>query len=311
MSPHPTTHTAPDNAARFVGIDIGGSKTHAIRGDRHGKVTAQAFAASANFETVSREVALAAIDVIFQGLGPDPIDVICVGSAGINTPEQERDLAEVVGERAPGAHVLVAHDTRLILATAELDDGIAVIAGTGSVAWGRNAFGETARSGGWGYLLGDEGSGYILVRDAIRAVLMRRDAGLPPDPLATSLCESVGVAEAYDLLAHFYAEPSRRYWAHKSVLVFDLAAAGDETCVRLIHDAADAIVTQILAVAKHIRQPGPVALGGGLLMNQRALRDRVSAELRRNGITDIRTLTRDPAHGALYLARTHQPASVG
>jgi N-acetylglucosamine kinase-like BadF-type ATPase len=310
MSTNPTIPIAGDDAARFVGIDIGGSKTHAIRGNRHGKVLTQAFAASANFETVSRELALAAIDVIFRGLGREPIDVICVGSAGINTPEQEQDLAAVIGEHAPGAHVLVAHDTRLILATAELDNGIAVIAGTGSVAWGRNAAGETARSGGWGYLLGDEGSGYVLVRDAIRAVLTRRDAGLPPDALAKALCDSVGVLEAYDLLAHFYAEPSRRYWAQKSVLVFDLAAAGDETCIRLIHDAATAIVTLIQAVAEHLGQPGPVALGGGLLVNQPALLTLVTAELRRIGIVDARPLTREPVHGALYLARTYQPASV-
>ena len=65
----------------------------------------------------------------------------------------------------------IVHDTQLILAAADVQDGIALISGTGSVAWGRTPDGRTARAGGWGYLLGDEGSGYWVGRQAVRHAL--------------------------------------------------------------------------------------------------------------------------------------------
>ena len=89
--------------------------------------------------------------------------------------------------RLPGAAVQVVHDTELILATAELTTGIALIAGTGSVAWGRDASGAVARAGGWGYLLGDEGSGYGIAREVVRHALRLADEGQPPDQLSEQL----------------------------------------------------------------------------------------------------------------------------
>ena len=166
-----------------VGVDIGGSKTHGVRVASGGEVLAEKVVGSANIESVTRAQADAALDELFDALGRDGIDVVCAGSAGINTPAQEEWLAGMISRRAPGAKVVIAHDTRLILATPEFDTGIAVICGTGSVAWGRNEAGETARAGGWGYLLGDEGSGYWVAREAVRHALRQADRGLAADPL--------------------------------------------------------------------------------------------------------------------------------
>ena len=301
----------------LVGVDIGGSKTHAVRTDRDGRVTTEMTAASANFESVSRVDALAELDRIFDGVGRRGIDVVCVGSAGINTAEQEADLAAVISHRAPGAQVIVAHDTRLILAAAELDAGIAVISGTGSVAWGRNTDGRTARSGGWGYLLGDEGGGYWVTREAFRRVLRAQDDGLAPGPLALALAAASGVPSdpasgvgagatlAYDLIDRFYAEPSRRHWAQRSTVVFDLAAQGDPECISIVEATAAALVQLIAAVADQIQQPGPVALGGGLVINQPALQQLVRVGLVEHDIPDVRVLDREPVFGAVYLARRY------
>ncbi len=289
--------------ATVVGIDIGGSKTRAVRTDEAGTVVVESTAGSANFESVSRPQALLELDRIFAGLGAEPIDIVCVGSAGINTREQEDDLGAVISARAPGAKVLVAHDTRLILAAAELDHGIAVISGTGSVAWGRNSAGMTARAGGWGYLLGDEGSGYWVVREAIRQVLRECDAAAEAGPLAIALAAAAGVPGPYDLLGRFYAQPSRRYWAQLSTVVFELAAQGDPVGMGIVAATADALVAAIVAVARQIRQPGPVALGGGLIVNQAALQSLVRSELGGHGIVDVRVLDREPVFGAVRLAR--------
>ena len=282
-------------------MDIGGSKTHAILADGTGSVLAEATAGSANFESVPRAIALAELDVVFDRLGHSVIDVVCVGSAGINTAAQEQDLSSVIAERVPGATILVVHDTRLILAAAELDAGIAVISGTGSVAWGRAPDGRTARSGGWGSLLGDEGGGYGLVRDAVRHALRCCDIGAP-DRLSWELARAAGVSTPYDLMGHFYDQRSGRYWAGLSKVIFDLMADGDAVSSQLVDQTSQAVVDLVGAVADQLGQPGPVALGGGLIVHQPVLQQRVRDALAEQGITDVRALTREPVHGALRLA---------
>lgn len=89
----------------------------------------------------------------------------------VDTPGQEERLHRLIQAQAPGAAVRIVHDTALILAAADVDHGVALISGTGSVAWGRAADGRTARAGGWGYLLGDEGSGHAVGRQAVRYAL--------------------------------------------------------------------------------------------------------------------------------------------
>jgi glucosamine kinase len=286
-----------------VGVDIGGSKTHGVRVSADGTVLAEKVVGSANVESVTHEQADAALDALFDALGHDGIDVVCAGSAGINTPAQEQWLAGMISRRAPGARVVIAHDTRLILATPEFDTGIAVICGTGSVAWGRNEVGETARAGGWGHLLGDEGSGYWVTREAVRHALRQADRGVAADPLSDAIAAASGVRTAYEVLAKFYAEPVRRSWAQLSSVVFDLARQGDAAAGRIVADTAEAITVQIAAVAAQLRIAGPVALGGGLIVNQSALQDAVRSGLGDRGITGVAALTREPVFGAVYLAR--------
>ena len=116
------------------------------------------------------------------------------------------------------------HDSALILAAAGAGTGIAVISGTGSVGWGRNSDGRVARAGGWGYLLGDEGSGYWVTRTAVQHALRRVDDGAPADLLSQQLAADCGLQRVEQLLDHFYANPERRYWASRARIVFELAA---------------------------------------------------------------------------------------
>lgn len=286
-----------------VGIDIGGSKTHGVRVGSDGDVVAEKVVGSANIESVTHAQADAALDELFDALGREGIDVVCAGSAGVNTPAQEEWLAGMIGRRAPGARVVIAHDTRLILATPGFDTGIAVICGTGSVAWGRNAAGQTARAGGWGYLLGDEGSGYWVTREAVRHALRQADRGLAADPLSDAIAAASGVRTAYEVLGKFYEEPVRRSWAQLSSVVFDLARGGDEASAAIVAATAEAITAQIGAVAEQLGLDGPVALGGGLIVNQAVLQDAVRSGLADRGITGVEALTREPVFGAVHLAR--------
>jgi hypothetical protein len=132
---------------QIVGLDIGGSKTHAV--SRHQTGTVEVFAGSANLASVGEVEAGRQLDAIFAQLAErGRIGAVCAGAAGVDTPEAEDRLRQLIAARVRGAAIQVVHDTELILAAAELTTGIALIAGTGSVAWGRDASGRVARAGG-------------------------------------------------------------------------------------------------------------------------------------------------------------------
>ncbi len=287
--------------ARILGLDIGGSKTHAvlIDGDGHRSETR---GASANLASVGVVRATQVLAEIVQDAAAGDVVAVCAGAAGADTPGRRAELSGILQELLPAATITVVHDAALILAAAQLDHGIALIAGTGSVAWGRHPDGRTARAGGWGYLLGDEGSGYRAAVLAVRHALERFDRGLAPDALTLRLAADCGFPARPDLLLqHFYGEQERRYWAARSAVVFDLAAAGDQAAAAIVTASAVALAELVSTVATRLPDAGPVVLGGGLLVNQPALRAELGGLLPPGTTTVL--LDRDPADGAVWLAR--------
>lgn len=294
-----------------IGLDIGGSKTHAVSYSSTASprpTTVEAYAASANVNSVGEDEADTQVAAVLAGLagqGHDGTpDVVCAGAAGVDSPAGEQRLRSMLARRMPGSTVVVVHDTHLILAAAGVNEGIAVISGTGSVAWGRTAEGATARAGGWGYLLGDEGSGYAIAVAAVRHALRRADDRLPADPLSTTLLANCGLTSADALLDDFYARSNRGYWARKAETVFTLADAGDDASVQIILDAAGSLAALIRQVHRALGRKDdlPVVLGGGVLVNQPVLGEVLRHHLSRDDPRTLITIDRDPAHGALDLA---------
>ncbi len=218
---------------------------------------------------------------------------------GIDTDEDAQALADLIAPHAPGARITVVHDSRLLLAAGGAGTGVAVIAGTGSAAWGKNDAGEEARAGGWGYLLGDEGSGYWLGREAVRHSLRRMNQGLEPDRLSRALLDSVGVEEPGKLIALFHSPPDtgRRYWAQQARLVVEAADAGDDISRALVEQAGRDLAELAEQAVRQLGLDGPVILGSGLGMNVPRLQEAFKARLAQNGITDVRILQQDPVFG--------------
>jgi N-acetylglucosamine kinase-like BadF-type ATPase len=115
-------------------------------------------------------------------ISPDRIAAVCVGATGAARPEIAETIRKIVAESIPGnsaAKIEVVADTIIALEAAfGAGPGVIVIAGTGSVAYGRDLAGHTARAGGWGFAISDEGSGYWIGRRAISAILRSRDQGI-------------------------------------------------------------------------------------------------------------------------------------
>lgn len=288
-------------AGVVIGLDIGGTKTRGVRFE-DGVSVADESAGSANVQNVSREQAALNLADLFARIGGGQVAQVYAGAGGIDTDDDAAALAALIEPHVPGAKVTVVHDSRLLLAAGGSSTGVAVIAGTGSAAWGRNAAGEEARAGGWGYLLGDEGSGYWLGREAVRHSLRRMNQGLPEDQLTAALLAACGVDHPNRLIALFHSpETGRRFWAQQARLVVDAAAAGHTASQELLDQAGKDLASLAAQALRKLGIEGPVILGSGLGMNVVPLQDAFRNYLAAAGVTDVRVLQQDPVFGVLRL----------
>lgn len=294
----PHSHaTADAPSGTVIGLDIGGTKTRGVRFE-NGIPVRDESAGSSNVQNVTREQAAANLAELFGMIGGGEIGQVYAGSGGIDTDEDAQALADLIAPHAPGAKITVVHDSRLLLAAGGADTGVAVIAGTGSAAWGKNGDGQEARAGGWGYLLGDEGSGYWLGREAVRHSLRRMNQGLEPDLLSRALLNACGVDEPGQLIALFHSpDTGRRYWAQQARLVVEAADAGDETSQALVVQAGRDLAGLAEQAVRQLGLEGPVILGSGLGMNVPRLQEAFTAALAEVGIVDVRILQQDPVFG--------------
>jgi N-acetylglucosamine kinase-like BadF-type ATPase len=209
-------------------------------------------------------------------------------------------------------HVVLTTDAALLLATGTPQGwGLALVAGTGSIAYGQTPEGRTARAGGWGYLLGDEGSAYALVLAALRAVARAADGRSSPTCLTENFLRKLGLNQPQQLIPELYGGGwDRASLAALAPLVFAAADAGDSSALALIEQGALDLAAMVSAVACQLefdRRAVPLALAGGVLMANTSYRERVLRLLPALGLQpDPVGLVHEPARGAVQLARDAQ-----
>lgn len=305
---HPSSDDACSTGEFLVGLDIGGSHTRGVL--FHGRTPVrEARSGSANVQNVPAEQAHACLRSVLSQLRAAPGTPVVAGSGGVDTAHDAARLAGLIrsaGSLDQATAVTAVHDTRLILAAGGHTSGIALIAGTGSVAWGVDASGREVRAGGWGYLLGDEGSGYWIGREAVRHVLRRSQqpaAGDDGEELTRVVLEHAGVTEPTDLIGTFHDHPDRSHWAGLARPVCELATSGDAAASALVTAAAGHLADLVLTVAGAMAEPLPVVVGGGLTGSAVGLQ--VAERLREQGLS-VTLLDREPVLGAPLLASATQ-----
>ncbi|WP_281690650.1 N-acetylglucosamine kinase [Pseudonocardia thermophila] len=284
--------------AAVIGLDVGGSSTRAVR-SVDGAVVGEAEGDGANIAAVGDQVAGTRLGEVLAAVGTDGIDAVCAGAAGADSPVTVATVRDLIAAHVPGARVEVVHDARLVLAAVGRDAGVALISGTGSVAWGAAPDGRHARAGGWGHLLGDEGSAYQVALDAVRHALRLLDRGAPVDPLTAALVTDCGVAHRTLLVDHVYQVPDKRYWARRAGVVAALAERGDPAARQIMESAAQALAALARQVLDRLGIAGPVVVAGGFATHHPALLDAVRAHLPG---TAVELLPVAPVHGAVRLA---------
>ena len=157
--------------------------------------------------------------------------------------------------------MLVTDDATIALDGALAGEpGIVVIAGTGSIAFGRNAQGRTARAGGWGYLFGDEGGGFWIVREAMRAALRWEEGWGSPTALRAMFLDATGTRNMNDLMHRCYTpEFPRQRVAGLALRVNYAAEKGDPTAREILAEAARELARLVHAVRSQLFEAGAIS----------------------------------------------------
>ncbi|MBW4595946.1 MAG: N-acetylglucosamine kinase [Brasilonema angustatum HA4187-MV1] len=286
-----------------LGIDGGGTKTVCLLIDDKGKVLGRGEAGASNYQSIGTEATLQSIKsaiytavVEAQKLTDNiKIEAICIGLAGVGRPEDIEVVKGIVQElqnssllpitwELSASNIIICHDALIALVGGVgYPVGIVVAAGTGSIVFGRNHNGQTKRVGGWGYLLGDEGSAYQIAVGGMQAALKAYDGREMSTSLVEAFKQSLELATIEDLIEVIY----RRGWGVKEIaalapIVDWSAACKDEVAQRIIDDAAKELIkatsTVIDAIFSHDER-FEVVTTGSVWQGKSRIREKFSASL--------------------------------
>ncbi|MEC4985714.1 MAG: BadF/BadG/BcrA/BcrD ATPase family protein [Oscillatoria sp. PMC 1068.18] len=306
-----------------LGIDGGGSKTICLLVDAEGQIFGRGEAGSSNYHSVGK---LGAFESIYDAINQAVCEIsnlkvagICFGLAGVGRPEdisvvrgfieqlQKGDLGTIFSSIAP-EKIVVTHDAEIALVGGVGSAvGVVVIAGTGSIVFGRNCQGETWRVGGRGHVLGDDGSGYKIAISGLQAVL-KADEGRSQKTLIQELLqENYGMINSADIIAAVY----RKGWGVKEIaalapVVGDAANKGDEIARQIIEQAAiDLVEATQVAINKLFQETDVVEVvtAGSLWRGFDLMREKFTAELKLL-FPEVKVILprHEPAYGASLLA---------
>ena len=295
----------------YLGIDGGGTQTTAWLADDRRQVIARAQAGPSNPTKVGMASAQAqiqrAVDGCLRQARPAPrcIAVICAGIAGVDNPGRHDPLIQWLRDHVPARHYYVTTDAAIALEAAFGETpGILVIAGTGSIAYGRNSKGLTLRCGGWGSLFDDAGSGYELGRQAITAALRDFDRRGPRTLLGSLICAAMRLKVITDVVER---APLPHEIAALIPVVLRAARRGDRVARNLCHEAGRELAELASALHGRLAADGAklhVMCAGGVFHSSLLVRRSFAAHLR--GVipqSRIMLLRRQPVEGALAMAR--------
>jgi N-acetylglucosamine kinase-like BadF-type ATPase len=295
----------------YLGIDGGGTKTTCAVGDSS-MLLATATSGPSNIVRVGQAQARDSLHRSVRqactaaGITPEQVERTCVGGSGAARPELAQVIHQILGEIV-ATPVDVVGDMEIALEAA-VDDGpgVIVIAGTGSIAYGRDRKGRTLRAGGWGFAIGDEGSAHWIGRSAIASLLRASDQNenVLHSSLAQGLMRTWKVNSLADLARAGNSVPPPDFAA-----LFPAVVASDDDIARqVLTEAAKELAELAATVVRRLffDENGrvPVGVTGGVFRHAELVREIFYNQLRRlEARTEINPRVVDPVEGALRMAR--------
>ncbi len=292
--------------ALVVGIDAGGTKTRALAVDREGHVVGRGAGGGGNLlSSPDPQGSIgAALAEALVGRDADAIVLSCAGAD--RRADRDRGQALLARVAPAGARLLVTHDAIAALyAGNPAGCGVVLIAGTGSIAYGRNGEGEEYRAGGWGHLVGDEGSAVWCGLEALRAIAHAADGRGAPTMMVELLYRELGVDDFADVLPRLYGRPHPAPAIAAATRALAAAAAERDAIAHgILQRGAVALARAATVVAATLRLAGgPVYLAGGAFESLPALQQLVRLELLGTlPQASVEPVREEPAMGAARIA---------
>ena len=293
----------------FLGIDGGGSKLRITITDADLRPLASSESAPASPSVIGHDNARALVRHEIAGalrqarLQPRQIAAAGIGIAGASSLHSEDWLLETVTPALPDALLVPSSDLEIALVgSLGQRQGILLLAGTGSAVYGVAPGGRRLQIGGWGYLLGDEGSGYWIGSQLLRHIIARHDRGASSqdDALTRACMDALGLAEPRELIAWLYRSREAPATRIAGLAELVLGADGSEWAMTCVESAAEQLARQVDLMRSRLDyESAPIAFAGGLLDNDNALSQRVTQRL---GLPRRPVARHPPVLGAALLA---------
>ncbi len=294
-----------------IGIDAGGTKTVCLLADDRGHIVGESRGGGANLQSAGELEAEKVLHRLMEdALGDRDIrpEAVCLGIAGADRPGDAEAVHAIMRRIGFKTRTLVVNDALIALVAGAGDrPGVVVVAGTGSIAYGRNAAGRAARAGGWGYLLGDEGGGYWIGRAALSAVARQFDGRGPATMLTDMVLAEMALPDPTALIHAVYDRGMHRDAMAAIASVVERAAdAGDAVAAAILDRASVELASGAASVITRLGMRGdvfPTVLAGGVFRGLPSLVAHVAARIAEVAPrSEVRPLDVEPALGAVTLA---------
>jgi glucosamine kinase len=304
--------------AYYLGIDGGGSKTTCVVGDEVSQL-ATTTAGPSNITRVGEARARESLQEAIRqactaaGIDPDQVQRASVGIAGAGRAKIADAVRKIVADIIPG-EIEIVGDMEIALAAAFGEEpGVMVIAGTGSIAYGRDVQGRTARAGGWGFAISDEGSAHWIGRTAVSTLLRAIDQA-DAHAEASSLCREMKAAwnsHSFDEFLRAANVDADFPLLFPGVLA--AADAGDALAQRVLGQAGRELAQLAAIVSRRLFAEGgangaiPLAIAGGVFLHSPAVREVFRDEVHNlDSRHEVNPRVVEPVVGALQMARRNQ-----
>lgn len=293
----------------FMGIDGGGSTIRVVIVSPDLSILGKSHGPATNPNSIGQENAVNIIQQAIRealhnaNLSAEQITALGMGIAGAPAIFAADWLHSIGTTALPNALIVPSSDNEIALVGAHgKQHGVLILAGTGSVAYGINAAGEELQVGGWGWLLGDEGSGYWIGLAALKALTQAFDKHESPSMLREKIFKHLNLTHEWDIIAWLYQQDIRsERLAQLAPLVLEAASQNDPTAVQIIEQAAQDLANFCHIVAQRLKMENPqIAFAGGLLTNPTILSQRLCDIL---GLANLPTPLHSPVIGAALLAK--------
>ncbi len=265
----------------LIGIDGGGTKTKGYVSDLEGNVLASAIGGSSNYLSAGRTIAKGSLEQVINSLcnkiniNKKQIEIISLGLAGVGREEDKKVIEEIIREIGINNKVIINNDAYISLVGAHGEEkGIITISGTGSISLGIDSNNKLYRTGGWGHILGDEGSGYYFGKEGLVAIMKAYDGRVEDTSIKQKVLDYLGFDTEDRIPKYVYSNIEEKDKIAKlAPLVIEAASEGDKIAVEIINKGILDLIDLTDTNYKKISEPVNIALAGGILEKSTFIRE--------------------------------------